>query len=51
MLRREDGYVLRRAFNFEVEGERKKGRLKRTRKKQVEEGSVEVGLRKEDALC
>ena len=30
VLRREDGHVLRRAFDFEVEGQRKKGRLKRT---------------------
>ena len=30
---------------------RKKGRLKRTWKKQVEEESVKVGLRREDALC
>ena len=32
-LRREDGHVLRRALDFEVEGERKNGRLKRTWKK------------------
>ena len=30
LLRREDGLVLRRALDFEVEGQRKKGRLKRT---------------------
>ena len=29
VLRREDGHVLRRAFDFEVECQRKKGRLKR----------------------
>ena len=29
-LRREDGHVLRRALDFEVEGQRKNGRLKRT---------------------
>ena len=51
MLRREDGHVLRRALNFEVEGQRKKGRPKRTWKKQVEEESVKVCLRWEDALC
>ena len=28
-----------------------KGRLKRTRKNEVEEESVKVGLRMEDALC
>ena len=51
VLRREDGHVLRRALNFEVEGQWKKGRLKRTWKKQVEEESVKVGLLREDALC
>ena len=30
LLRREDGHVLRRALDFEVEGQGKKGRLKRT---------------------
>ena len=30
VLRREDGHVMRRALNFEVEGQRKKGRLKMT---------------------
>ena len=35
--------VLRRALYFEIEGQRKKGRLKRTWKKQVEEESVKVG--------
>ena len=44
VLRREDGHVLR---ELEVEGQRKKGMLK----KQVEEESVKVGLRREDALC
>ena len=39
VLRREDGHVLR----LKVEG--------RKRKKQVEEDSVKVGLRMEDALC
>ena len=44
VLRREDGHVLRRAFEFEVEGQRKKGILMRRWKKQVEEESVKVGL-------
>ena len=39
------------AFDFEVESHRKKGRLKRTWKKQVEEESVKVGLRREGAIC
>ena len=51
MLRREDDHVLRRALDFEVEGQRKKGRPKRTWKKQVEEESVKIGLRMVDALC
>ena len=46
-----DVQVLGRALEFEVESQRKKGRLKRTWKKQVEEESVKVGLRREDALC
>ena len=40
MLRREDGLLLRRALNFEVEGQRMEGRPKRTWKKLVEEESV-----------
>ena len=33
VLRREDGNILRRALNFEFEGQRKKGRLNKTWKK------------------
>ena len=51
VLKREDGHVMRRELDLEVEGQRKKGRPKRTWKKQVEEESVKVGLRREDALC
>ena len=51
VLKREDDYFLRRALDFEVGGQRKKGRSKRTCKKQVEEESAMLGLRKEDALC
>ena len=51
ILRREDGHVLRRALDIEFEGQRKKGRLKRTWKKHVEEESVMIGLSREDALC
>ena len=54
MLRREDGHeedALRMVLDFEVEGERKKGRPKITWKKQVEEISVKFGLRREDAFC
>ena len=46
MLRREDGHVLRRAFDFEVGGQRMKGRTRRMWKKQVEEESVKVDLRR-----
>ena len=45
------GNVLRRALDFEVEGQRKKGRPKRMWKKQVEDKSVKIGLTWEDALC
>ena len=48
---REDAHVWRWALDIEVEGQRKKGRLKRTWKKQVYEEGVKVGLRREDALC
>ena len=51
VLRREDGHVLRRTFNVEVEVHRNKWRPKKTWRKQVEEKSVNVGLRREDALC
>ena len=51
VLRREDSHVLRRALDYEVEGQRKKERPNGTLKKQVEEESVNVGVRREDALC
>ena len=51
VLRRENGHVLRRALDFEFECQRKKMMPKRTWKMQVEEESVKVGLRREDALC
>ena len=50
VLMREDGHVLRSALDFEVDAQRKKGKLKRTWNKQVEGESVKVGLRREDAL-
>ena len=50
VLRREDGHVLRRALDFEVESHIKKGSLKRTWKKQVEEDSVNIALRREYTL-
>ena len=51
MYWREDGHVLRRALNFEVEGQRKNGRLKRTWKKQVDVESVKICMRWKGVLC
>ena len=50
VLRREGGHVLRRALDFEVEGQRKKGRSKRTWKKRVKEEIFMIDLRMDDAL-
>ena len=49
VLRRDDDSVLRVALNLEVTGKRKQGRPKKTSKKQVEEETEKVGLKKEDA--
>ena len=51
MLRKEDGHILRRPLDVEVEGQRKKGRPRRIWKKQVVEESMRVDLRRKDALC
>ena len=51
MLRIEDGHSFRRQLELEIEGQKKKGRPKRTWKQQVEEESLKVGLSWEDALC
>ena len=50
VLRKDDDSVLRVALNLEVSGKRKRGRPKKTWKKQVEEEIEKVGLKKEDAL-
>ena len=50
VLRRDDNSVLRAALNLEVTGKRKQGQSKKTWKKQVEEETEKVGLKKEDAL-
>ena len=50
VLRKEDGHVLRRALDFEVDGHWKKGRTKRTWLRQAKEESVKVGLRMVDAI-
>ena len=39
------------ALDFEVGGKKKNGKLKSALKKQVEDESVKVGLRRDDALC
>ena len=51
VLRREDGYVLRKVLDFVVEGQRKNGRPKMTWKRQVEEESMKVSLTRGDAIC
>ena len=40
---------MRVALNLEVSGKRKRGRPKKTLKKQVEEEKEKIGLKKEDA--
>ena len=49
MLRRDVGHVLRKTLEFEVNGKRKQGWPKKTRKMQVEKESESVGLEKEGA--
>ena len=51
VLRREDGHALRRALDLATKGQRNKRRPRRMWKRQDEEESVKVGLRREDALC
>ena len=50
VLRRDDDSVLRITLDLEVNGKRKPGRLKKTWKKQVEEETEKIGLKKKDAL-
>ena len=50
MLRKNDNSVLRVALDIEVSGKRKRERPKKTWKKQVEEETEQIGLKKEDAL-
>ena len=50
VLRRDDVSALRVALNFEESGNRKRGQPKKTWKKQVEEETQKIGLKKEDAL-
>ena len=44
VLRRDDDRVLRIALDLEVTGRRKRGRLKKTWKKQVEEETEKIGF-------
>ena len=48
MLKRDDNRVLRVGLDLEVSGKRKRGRLKKTWKKQVEEETEKIGFNKED---
>ena len=50
MVRRDDDSVLRVALHLEVSGKRKRGRPKKTWKKQVEEKTEKIDLKEEDAL-
>ena len=50
VLRRDDNSVSRVAMDLEVSGKRKRRRRKKTWKKQVEEKTEKIGLKKEDAL-
>ena len=51
MLRRDDDSILRVALNLEVSGKkRKRGRPKKTWKRQVEEETQKIGLKKKNAL-
>ena len=50
VLRRDDEHVLRKALEFDVRGKRKRGRPKKTWKKQVEKESKSLGLEKKDAM-
>ena len=47
VLRREDGHVLRRALDFEVKGQRKKGRLSRTYEGWLEKGACTLPIKVE----
>ena len=51
VLRKKVVYLLMRALDCEGEGHVTRWRLKKTLKKQVEEESVKVGFRNEDAVC
>ena len=50
-MRRENCHVLRKAFDYGLEFQRKNGRPRETWNKEVVEESVKVYLGREDTLC
>ena len=50
VLSRNNDNSLRVALDLEVSGKRKRRQINKTWKKQVEEGTEKIGLKKEDAL-
>ena len=50
VLRRDNSDVLKRALDFEVTGRRGRGRSNMTWKRQVEEHTYQIGLKKGDAI-
>ena len=50
ILRRDNGDVLRRALDFEVAGRRGRGRPNMTWKRQVEQHTNQIHLKREDAV-
>ena len=51
LLRRDNSDVLRRALDFEVVGKRRGERPNMTWKRQVEERTDQIGLKREDAIA
>ena len=51
VLRKEDGHVLRRALEFEVEGERKNGRAEKMMEQSGEEEGIKGSVSKKNVLC
>ena len=50
VLKRDNGNVLRRALDFEVAGRRGRGSLNMMWKRQEEEHTNQIGLKREDAI-
>ena len=50
VLRRDNGYVLRRALDFKVAGKRGRGPPNMTWKRQVEQHINQIGLKREEAI-